>query len=400
MRRLAVVQRVLADYNLPLYQRLAESDTLDICVFSMSYGLPPAQLGVREVLHPEGVNAHQERHARWVWSVERKLKVSLPSARVVRAIIRWRPDCILLEGLSNLGNVLLLFSTRRIHGASIVWWSLGAIPDRPNTWRSRIGDLLQQSFTRQCEAVISYSTHGARYFQDLGVPAEKVFVAHNTLDEQAVFKAIEDCRPHAEALRQKLQLASRSVAVFSGTINKGKRLDLLLRAFVHVKKLSQGSDPLLLVIGDGPALAEMKELASELGISDSVMFVGRQHEMASAYFQLAQFAVMPGLGGLAINHAFAHGLPVICGPADGCELDLVQTGATGIYLPVMNEANLIQAMSRLYADPALCATLGANARSLISQKITLTSYAQQIERVVHVACDAKHFHPEPPGGKA
>lgn len=384
MLRLAVVQRVLADYNLPLYQCLADSEALEVCVFSMAYGLSPAQLGVREKLYPEGVNTCQVRRPRWMWSLERRLKVSLPSARLVKAIIQWQPDCILIEGLSNLGNVLLIFSTRWIHDASVMWWSLGAIPGRPATWHSHIGDRLQQIFTQRCEAVISYSTYGASFFQDLGVPVEKTLVAHNTLDEQATFKAIEDCRPHVEDLRQELQLTSHSVAVFSGTINKGKKLDLLLYAFSRVKTLSNVSDPRLLIIGDGPSLEEMKSLSCKLGISNSVLFVGRQHEMISAYFLLAQFAVLPGLGGLAINHAFAHGLPVICGPADGCELDLVHSGETGVYLPLMNEENLAQAMISLYRDPGLCARLGANARLLVTNKITLSSCAQQIERAAYL----------------
>ena len=48
--------------------------------------------------------------------------------------------------------------------------------------------------------------------------------------------------------------------------------------------------------------------------------------------------MLPGLGGLAVSDSLVHGLPVIASIADGCEKDLLGTGA-GIIEEVGNEVS-------------------------------------------------------------
>jgi glycosyltransferase involved in cell wall biosynthesis len=253
--------------------------------------------------------------------------------------------------------------------------------------RAWLGDRLQQYCARRCAGVVSYSEHGARYFQSLGVQPDNIIIGYNTLDEVAVRQEKARLATHAEGLRKSLHLGASPIAIFSGTMKAGKRVDLLLASFARcLRENSWQVRPILLLIGDGPGLQAMKSLAHSTGIIEQTRFVGRQGSLVSAYFQLGQFAVLPGLGGLAINHAFAHGLPVICGPADGCELDLVRNEATGIYLPTMNETTLAAAMTRLFQDPAACQRMGANAFELITGRFSLENYARRIEQAV---CQAK-----------
>jgi len=120
-------------------------------------------------------------------------------------------------------------------------------------------------------------------------------------------------------------------------------------------------------------------LADVDGLRGHVRFVGDQRANVSRFYRDARFAVLPGLGGLAINQAMCHQVPVICGPADGTELDLVENDVTGIRLSEATPETLAAAMERLARDPELANAMGRNARDLVRQRFTIDHCAGAIE---------------------
>jgi len=373
--KVAIVHNELSPYIIPLFVRLTtRSTTLN------------ARLFVTRITS-QGANHRLKFHCSaiksgWFRRLGERLGIALPDFYLIREIRKFQPEAILLDGLSSIGTGLWLVATRRWHGAKCYWWSLGAIPGRRMTLRTAFGDMLQQFCARRCAGVIAYGTHSADFFRGLGVPAERITVGYNTIDEGQIQQDIQRCGPKVATLRQELGLGDAPVAVFCGTMKPGKKVELLLTAFARCRAQLVELKPSLVLIGDGPELASMQKLASKLGLAEVTRFVGRQDAEISSYFLLGQFAVMPGLGGLAINHAFAHALPVVCGPADGCELDLVKTDITGILLPMVTEAALAEAMASLFSRRADCERMGHVARQLVLQKISLENYARRVESAV------------------
>ena len=94
---------------------------------------------------------------------------------------------------------------------------------------------------------------------------------------------------------------------------------------------------------------------------------------------------MPGLGGLAINHAFAHGRPVLCGPADGCEQDLIKTGVTGWLMKDNSDETLDLTLLTAFSHMDKWCEMGENAFRLITEKITLNRFAATLEMAAFVA---------------
>ena len=67
------------------------------------------------------------------------------------------------------------------------------------------------------------------------------------------------------------------------------------------------------------------------------------------YFAEADLFVLPGTGGLAVQEAMAHGLPVIVAKGDGTQDDLVRDG-NGWQIAPENQAALTEALREALSD--------------------------------------------------
>jgi len=315
---------------------------------------------------------------RWAASFRNRTGIPLPSFRILANLIRYKPDVVVMEGMSNIGNNLLCIPFILARKIPFVWWSLGHIPSQSHTLRARIGVPLHRWFLKHAGSILAYSTFAKQYMESLGARPTKVHVVFNTLDERDLLHQIDDCKEESERLREAWGLSGRPVAVFAGTVHPGKKLDVLIHAFARVRQRMSPADPALVVIGDGPSLPACKDLVSQLGIERSVYFAGRQDTEASAYFLLGDVCILPGLGGLAINHAFTHGLPVICGRADGCEEDLVFTDKTGIRLDDVNADTLAEATLRMLSARPEAQRMGQNAHELVTKSVTMDNFADTV----------------------
>jgi len=96
-------------------------------------------------------------------------------------------------------------------------------------------------------------------------------------------------------------------------------LDRLVRAFARVRREAPQRPCRLILGGDGPQTAMLRELARELGIENEVHFAGRIDEAVKAlHYRAADCFVLPTIAlegfGLIVLEAFAAGTPVIATP--------------------------------------------------------------------------------------
>lgn len=370
--RFVVIQNTLSDYNLPLFGLLHERGHLDLTVYHRR-GRPVPREYFRSVQFAPGPVS------RWLG---RKFGIATPSWAMLRQLRRDRPQVVAIDGLSSVGTAIglyLLFARAR---PAKIWWSLGAVPVRGTAWRIWVGDTLQRWCAQRAGSVLAYGTHARDYFISLGVPAAAIVVGHNTIDERAAVRATET---EVVALRHHLGWPGQRVVLFCGALKPGKNIDLLLRAFARIVTLPEMATCRLLLVGDGPLRASLEALARELRLLDKIHFAGEQKAHVARFFGLAEFCVLPGLGGLAINHAFAHGVPVVCGPADGTERDLVMADRTGILLPVVTVETLVAALRQMWLDPEGSRRMGAEGRRIISEIYSLQNYASRVEAAAQLA---------------
>jgi glycosyltransferase involved in cell wall biosynthesis len=165
--------------------------------------------------------------------------------------------------------------------------------------------------------------------------------------------------------------------LFIGRLQARKRVDNLLRACAA---LPAGKQPRVLVVGDGPARQELIHLAES--IYPQAEFPGTVSGVAlEPYFSQADVFVLPGTGGLAVQQALGHGLPVIAAEGDGTQDDLVRPGNGWRVQP--NDVPALQsAIAEALSDPGRLREMGRESYRIARQEANLESMVAGFLRAI------------------
>lgn len=373
--KVAVLYRVMQGWRVPIFERLSHLPNVeDLCVFHGG-----DFVGTKVINH----KGDKDFQSKCLPTIKVNLKskngrICLPvNLTLLFELIRYRPDVVLCEGASNLFNAGIGFVYKVLFRKKMIWWSLGELQNRRKSLLRKIFDSLIRLIEKNADAIICYSSFGAQYFHRIGIPDEKVFVAVNVIDTDRKLDTIR--RLNREGIYQESHVKSDFNIVFVGAITKEKRLDVLLEAFAKLEQTVSGAR--LTIVGDGECLAECKAQAKALEIR-GLTFTGRVIDGVSAYFLGADLFVLPGLGGLAVSEALVHGLPVIASIADGCEKDLLGTGA-GIIDEALDAERLYMHLSELHSDRIKLDAMKLEAERVIDSVYNIHTYMDQINKCLN-----------------
>jgi glycosyltransferase involved in cell wall biosynthesis len=140
-----------------------------------------------------------------------------------------------------------------------------------------------------------------------------------------------------------------------------KGVDTLLRAVALVAR--ECPDFRAEVAGDGEALPGLKGLASELGVSAHVRFLGEVREIPALLARAALFVLPSYSEGISLTllEAMACGLPVVATRVGG-NAEVVSEGKTGLLVPPRDPELLARALLSLWHDPERSQRMGEAAR--------------------------------------
>jgi glycosyltransferase involved in cell wall biosynthesis len=223
-----------------------------------------------------------------------------------------------------------------------------------------------------------YTEGGARKLQHIGMPIERIRVINNTFDieHESLLYAKYQAQP-LDDLKNKLGLNSNSLFVlYIGRIYKEKRVEDFCNLIVRLNEISKSFTTIEgLILGDGPELPHLKKNYS----NELLHYLGSVYdpEKVAQYMRVSTAVVMPGKVGLAVNHAFAHGLPVITRDSNlhAPEVEYIQHEVNGLILPedfdefVYSISNYLSSPEkiRLLSDNALRKSSDLNLDSMVSK---------------------------------
>ena len=126
----------------------------------------------------------------------------------------------------------------------------------------------------------------------------------------------------------------------------------------------------VLLAGDGPCLAELKELVVQLDLRQAVLLPGFVTKMDEFYAALDAFVFPSEFEGLgtALQAAMAYGLPVIS-TTRGALGEVIEDGRTAI-VAEPDAKNFAAAMVCLLADPEMQQRLGEAGRKVVIERFS------------------------------
>jgi glycosyltransferase involved in cell wall biosynthesis len=223
---------------------------------------------------------------------------------------------------------------------------------------------LQAAFYRQIERlagplaskIITVSEFDRRLAMNAGIATgDRIVAVHNGMPDVAPQLRAEPGRSPARLVM---------VARF-GT---QKDHPTLLRALAGLQQHPWTLD----LVGNGPLLSQMRSLATELGISERIRFLGQRLDvdqiLAGAQISLltTNWEGFPR----SILEAMRAGLPVVASSVGGID-EAIQDDHTGYVVPRGNVDLLRDRLTRLLTEPSLRVRFGANGRRRYEEHFTL-----------------------------
>ena len=220
--------------------------------------------------------------------------------------------------------------------------------------------------------VIAISETIAGVLRDAGIGGERLQVIRSAVD--AAYYAEP---PDAAAFRHDFGLVAGQPVLFCVAQfidRKGHRY--LLEAAALLK--SQYPDLRVLLFGRGPLEAELRQLATNLGLGGVVQFAGFREDLDD-YLGCADILVHPALEeglGVAALKAAAAGVPVIAFAAGGLREAVVHE-QTGLLVPPGDIAALAAGIAALLDDDARRRQFGANGRTRMQMEFSVEKMVEQ-----------------------
>lgn len=174
--------------------------------------------------------------------------------------------------------------------------------------------------------------------------------------------------------------------LFIGRIVPRKGLNDLIDAFVGYLARNEGSQiKRIVIIGDGPDRSKVEEYVQDLGIAQSVQFVGdiREYEVKKKFFSKAVCMISPKQAGLSVVESFAFGVPVITSHdcITGGEAFNIVDGING-YFYSGSKKELEDLMVKIGSDEQLARELGHNAYRTYDTQCSFDKYVASFLAVI------------------
>ncbi|UCE00116.1 MAG: glycosyltransferase family 4 protein [Chloroflexota bacterium] len=354
--RIAIQQRVLAKYRVGFFDSLAKACENGLGVFAgdvyQEESIPTAErLQIAEYFKLRNIHFLTTESPYYL----------LWQAGLIDKLREWNPDVLIVEA-----NPRYLSTDRGIRwmkrrGRAVIGWGLGAPPiARPPAWfGGKFADRRIRSrrmFIQQLDGLIAYSHRGAAEYLSIAKPNQKVFVATNAVAS----------RPSGQFSQRPPEFEARARVLYVGRLQSRKRIDNLIRA---CSALPDKLQPMLWIVGDGPARRSLEELANR--IFPAAEFPGSKFGAElEMFFSKADLFVLPGTGGLAVQQAMAHGLPVIVAEGDGTQEDLVKAN-NGWLIPADDEAGLRNALQEALSDPERLRIMGGRSYKVVQEEVNV-----------------------------
>ena len=212
--------------------------------------------------------------------------------------------------------------------------------------------------------------------QEDGFDPSLIRVVRNGVD----FEKFANVLGSREKLFPNLPREAKLIAVVANMNVETKGHSDLIRAAAEVCRDYPKTK--FLLIGDGAERPRIEGLTAELGLRDSVLFLGRRNDVALV-LACCDLSVLPSWAeGLpnSVLEAMAAGLPVVATRVGGTP-EIIENEVSGLLVPPRNAHALAQAILRLLRDPKLAQGLARAGRERIHRQFSFQRLLAELDNL-------------------
>ena len=331
----------------------------------------------------------REYDADRLYSIERvpftdipKLRWPLVWWRLYRAAFRQAPR--LENPVVHCGHVLetgfIGYQLKRKYGIPFVVHTYAE--ELTGYGRKPLARRWMQRILAAADGITAIAGYARDLLAELDVDPARVIIQPPAADTEIYRPDLDGSR-----LRAELGLGDRPTLITVARLLRRKGVDVTLEALARLRV--EFPDLAYVVVGDGPELPRLREIARSLQVEDAVRFVGRvPHEATPEHYAAADIFIHPnrqtGEGdvegfGIVFLEAGACGLPVVGGNSGGTP-DAIRHGVTGYLVDGTSPAAVARAIEPLLRDADLRRRMGEAGREW-SRQFTWERAAERIWRM-------------------
>ncbi|WP_222983938.1 glycosyltransferase family 4 protein [Flagellimonas meishanensis] len=179
----------------------------------------------------------------------------------------------------------------------LIFWGIGVRASYDEKFDSpTFMNNIRYFLARRSDAMLFYSDYARNKYIKKGIPADKLFVMHNT---------VEVLPADSKAIKDKL--------LFIGSLYKQKKIFELLDSYKNAMGKFDGEPKSLHIIGKGAEFDRINEWIQNHQLQEHIILHGaifEEHRLKEL-FSSALACISPGQAGLSVLKSFGYGVPFI-----------------------------------------------------------------------------------------
>jgi glycosyltransferase involved in cell wall biosynthesis len=284
-----------------------------------------------------------------------------------RVISQYKPDKIIVAGFSPATVKIWLRSFFQSMNY-VIWSGAWDFPGRLDSW---IRKSQRRALIRRASAFVASGSKAKEYLVNMGAPAEKIFIAINTVDTK--FFASE-----TKKIRNADKTPGKKHLICFGYLVPRKNVSKLIEVIDELAKTR--NDFIFDILGDGDERAKLEKIVAEKKLDAVIKFHGfiQKNDLpkylaaSSCFLFQTDFDVW----GLVVNEAMAAGVPVLSSVNAGATYDLIVNGENGFAVDYNDKNDVVQKINSLLDNSLLMESMRKNAEDFIEKNATIPISAE------------------------
>jgi len=354
MKKLLLIQDIISNYRVPVYNIIAEHYDLTLLY---SNGDVPDGVKFSVVHHNSKSIGPFKLYKRGFARIIKDYDVVIFLFNVMEASVVWE----------IIKNKITRFR-------KFIPWGIG-VPASYNVKyddpQKRVSSFLTRILIKLSDAVVFYSDYPVKKYTNLGLESGKMFVAHNTVEVY----------PYNDMLSAP---PKKDIILFVGSLYKQKGLGDLLEAYTTALRQNPEIIPLY-IIGGGAEYDEIARFISDNQLGQKVYLKGPiyNEQDLSTYFLRARACVSPNQAGLSVQKSMGYGVPFVTrkDAITGGEIFDIKNNNNGVLY--QDDSQLVDILLDINNNPQKYLEMGENGKFFYRENRTIQIMAQGVINAIN-----------------